>query len=374
MSERDDTQETETGWFHCGRCGALFGALVGGGLPENCPDCGRDPVVDDAEMAFALAAANPAAVPAGPEGAGHGKGRVGAKSRREPAKLRAGSKLMLGVVVVWALLLCGLALTASFFRQQAEDAELPVDAVEERRFLLDEAPACHQQLMGFLMTSTPEERARFVLDPGGTVGKMVRSNEELPVLAAGEAPGLLVIDAIDTPAGKCIEGVWALDDKWKLEAVFRRGSSGDWRLDWELLTRYSDTSWAIFVAGAGPDVGEFRVLARRRTISDDLLAEDNLGVVLLGPTVADPGQVGAASPEILVPRETQTGRAIERAFERRDAGLAAYGSATSKFDPNGMIRLRVRVRRLDDTEKRFEIEEVIATHWLSIDDLGIDLK
>ena len=48
----------KTGWFHCGRCGSFFGAEVGGGVPESCPECGRDPVVSSSEMAFVQATEN----------------------------------------------------------------------------------------------------------------------------------------------------------------------------------------------------------------------------------------------------------------------------------------------------------------------------
>lgn len=361
-------EEEQSGWFHCGRCGSLFGALVGAGLPEQCPECSGDPVVEDGEIAFAQASRSGRAASLQVS-----VGAPGAQPNRR--RTSAGARLLMIVVVGWAVVLAGIALAVTFFRGdspvQDDVASVPG---EDSRMLQEAIPSCYQAMMTFMTHVTPEARAGVVRNPSRTVGLMVRGSEKLPVLAEDAELRLLLDGLLTTPDGKAVATVWDFDGTQKVEAVFFRGDEGEWRLDWEQLARYSEESWPLFLAGGGEDEAEFRLLARRRDVSDPEAARLNLGIVLLEPENSRPERVGAASPQILVPKDSPEGGIIERAFQRREAGGAAYGATSSKFDPNGMIRLRVRVRRIDGEDKHFELVKVIATHWLAIDDLGIDAE
>jgi len=368
------TEEAKTGWFHCGRCGALFGAAVGGGVPGSCPECGRDPVVEEAELAFHQASG------------GGGPAEMAASQpqrRRKPANpapvtaARAGSRVLLAVVVGWALLLLGIAGLVAFMR---DDEKVPVaDAIpegaENRRVFQQGYEEVYRTMVAFLREGLPESRAKYVKDPGETLGKMVRWDEEIENLDEDQELEPLISHVIDTPQGRAIECVWELDGGRKVEGVFfpeMRDGEEVWLLDWELFSRYSEKDWSLFVTGSGEEVAEFRLLARRRAIYDDEAADSHLGVVLLAPNPIFPEKSGAPSPEIRVLKHSIEGRLIEKAFDRLESGEGAYGSESQRFDPQSMVRLRVKVRRLAGPEKQFEIEEVVAVHWLGIDDPGIE--
>lgn len=43
-------------------------------------------------------------------------------------------------------------------------------------------------------------------------------------------------------------------------------------------------------------------------------------------------------------------------------------------DPESLIRVRVKVRRIKDDEgSRFELVDVVACHWYSSDDPGVEI-
>ena len=56
-------------------------------------------------------------------------------------------------------------------------------------------------------------------------------------------------------------------------------------------------------------------------------------------------------------RVSPDGRFILRSFS---------GSKLGEVDPDEMIRLRVRISRKGEEERSFQIDELLATHWLEL--------
>ena len=186
-----------------------------------------------------------------------------------------------------------------------------------------------------------------------------------------EAPALEYVGVIETTAGPLVETLWKDKDNYRIEAVFRRDRN-DWRLDWEAFTRFAEIPWPMFAAGAGEPLQEFRLLARQRLVGErknDLA----ISLVFYPPRFGMPGDVGTASPEFLIPRANDNGRKLEALFALRAQGKSPLSAHVPAEDPDGMIRVRVRIRRHVDAQgtRRFELEEVLAGHWLGIADTGI---
>ena len=74
-----------------------------------------------------------------------------------------------------------------------------------------------------------------------------------------------------------------------------------------------------------------------------------------------------------MPRLSDAGRRLGTLFRMRRDGEMPLGARVPGEDPEEMIRVRARVRRIDDdkTRRRFEIEEILAGHWMGIEDSGI---
>jgi len=243
---------------------------------------------------------------------------------------------------------------------------------DEELAILDEAmPQCARCLGGFLGSGTPEERNQFVWKPISVAGKMARFygmnplSQVNPTDVKNTAKRLLQLET-----GPAIITEWEVVDGRKLDAVFYK-EDGEWRLDWEQFVRYGELPWPLFLAGSGGATGEFRVMARSKRV-DEKSSGNLLSIVLYSPRFGYPGDPGNASPEFLVPRDSEDGRLLAAAFRAERGGKSPFDGALAAGDPDGMIRLRVRVKRTDSEKGRvLTLERVIACHWLANDEPGL---
>ncbi len=358
-------------WFHCGRCGSLFQAPAGEDEGRLCSKCGFAPATGLLEAAIAT----PAHVPEARQTGAEGEESV-AKTR---TRKRKGSHFMLKLIAGWLIVLLLIIVGA---RQLWRDApqttkpastrvEDPVISDLDVKLLEEAGPRCTEAFSGFLNAGTPEERNQFVLDPVNTASRMARFYSLNPLVNI-EPKTLRFQDqsVLEVPGSRAIESRWIGEDDKIYDAVFRE-ENGEWRLDWDHFSRYSDYPWALFLAGSGAPEGEFRLLARER-LAEERKAEQNISVVLYAPRVGRPGESGLQSPEFLVSRNKPEGRLLDAAFKAARKQQALFGSTLPRIDPEGMIRVRVTVKRTEvNLERRFEITKVSACHWLSIDDPGV---
>lgn len=341
-----------------------------------CPKCGFDPCPGPAARPEDLE--QPAAKTPGkgkktkahgrgdPRNAGHGKNR----------------HLMLKLIGAWTLVLALIIIGARQMWPETQPDHRPTTtdattdaatdvAAEEAVLLQSSLPKCLAAFSGFLTTS-PEGRNQFVLSPVSTISRMTRFYSLNPWTdidpATLELTGKSILRLPGEPA---IETDWKTPDGKQIDAVFRQ-QHGAWLLDWEQFARYSDHPWPLFLAGTGPDEGEFRLLARER-LAAERKGESTISIVLYAPRFGHPGETGFQSPEFLVPRDSRDGRLLAGAFQIARERKRVFASQLPELNPDDMIRLRLKVRRSEsDQGRRFEISSITACHWLSIDDPGVD--
>lgn len=245
---------------------------------------------------------------------------------------------------------------------------------EEDLELLNEAgQKCADVFAFYLGTNAPEKRNQFVQNPVTTASRMARFYTMNPV--ADLDPSALALknrSVLHLPDRRAIETQWEATDGRLLDAVFTE-QNGDWKLDWEHHVRYSDIPWALYLAGSGDDVGEFRLLARER-LADERKDASDISVVLYAPRFGFSNETGFASPEFLIPRTSENGRKLETAFKLERDGKRPFGVKLPSINPEGLIRVRVKIRRVvENMERRFELEEVLACHWYSTDAPGMEI-
>lgn len=286
-------------------------------------------------------------------------------------KLIGGWSLLLALIVFGARKLWHVEMPA---RPQAAAGTPAVAAATaaDDSLLNRGGPLCTEAFTGYLAAGTPEGRNQFVLTPVTTASRMARFYSLNPLTNVD--PGIITLSGssvLNLPGGKAIETYWDLQDGKKIEAVFRE-ENGEWRLDWDHFARYSDYPWSLFLAGSGNPEGEFRLLARER-LADERKDSTALSIVLYAPRFGQPGDTGFQSSEFLVSRTSRDGQLLDAAFKMARRGERAFGAKLPDLNPEGMIRLRVKVRRLDvDMERSFEITQVLACHWYSVDDPGVE--
>ncbi len=343
-------------WFHCGRCGSLFEAPAGHGDNRKCPSCGADPSPGMAE----LQAASPA---------------------KKSGRKRKNSHLMLKLIVGWILLLALIILgarklypsndTPLSVSQGAVSETGPEPSAEDTLLYQNAAPKCAQVFAGFLAAGTPEARNQFVLAPVSTAARMAHfhSLNSMPEIDPASVK-LINSGLLSMPGGKAFEAQWEISGGKILETVFRK-ENNEWRLDWEHYARYSDYPWTLFLAGTGPEEGEFRLLARER-LAEERKEEETISLALYAPRFGLPKETAYQSPEFLVSRKSNDGKLLDAAFKLLRGGGRVFGSKLANIDPDDMIRVRVNVRRTGfEDERKYEITAVKACHWFSLDDPGV---
>lgn len=352
-------------WFHCCHCGKLFKAPADPDTRGPCPDCGRDPVTGAEPLA-------------GPENTlvrrrvrkhgspSHHPQHKGKRSRHARKNARA----LMFFVTAWVVL---VALAAIFLKRGSDTAPTPAPdyveksdqpSMDDLQLLQDHMQECFDRLLAFLKATDSASRAQHVLRAEQVIPRMTRYYEMNPFLTSEETPSIEHQKVIKTPAGVAIESLWRRTSGELLEVVFFE-EKGEWKLDWDAFERYSSEPWALFLAAQGPGEGEFRLLARER-IGAEGRSEESIGLVLYRQRPGFPGEAVNPSPEVRVARSSALGRAIEEAFKGREENVAPFGSQTFGKDPDGMIRLRVKMSRSDDENRVFEIKELLATHWLDL--------
>ncbi len=348
--------DTSGAWYHCTRCGSLFKASADPERRGTCPDCGGDPGGEEEAPA-----------PAGPV-------KVRRKIRKkQPSRTssRGGegrkAKALMVFVIVWVVLLGLWAISLhrrgkSTTPSASDTPPLSSEDIEDQRLVRDHLDACGNRLMEFLRAPDTGAQALHVLGGGRTVQRMARVQQFNPSNTTDEALEIKRYGVIRTPEGRGIESFWKLGEEKSIEVVFFE-EEGEWKIDWDAYARAGSESWPLFLAGRGRGQGEFRLLARER-IGADGEDEEFIGLVLYGTRFGYPGEAVSPSPEVKVERNSPMGRQIEDAFKARKQGIAPFGSKLGDVDPEGMIRLRVRVSRRGEEERVFQIDELLACHWL----------
>ncbi|MGA0845429.1 MAG: hypothetical protein ACO3RV_02730 [Luteolibacter sp.] len=292
-----------------------------------------------------------------------------------------GRHLMLKLVLVWSCVLVLVVLGARhLWHRPSADRMAPLvdpDAMQltelEAELLQEAGQASSRAFAGFIAAGSPEQRNQFVLNPVQTAARMARYYAQNPLPKID--PEKLMLNSsgiLRLPGATAWHARWENEDGKTFETVFCK-EGDEWRMDWEYFAAYSDFPWALFVAGSGPDEGEFRLLARER-LADERIAEPEISLVLYAPRFGSPLEADYQSPEFLIPRNSKIGKILDQAFRIDRQGGRIYEGKLDELIPENMIRLRLKVRRLEDgSERKFEIREVLACHWYGIDDLGVSL-
>lgn len=354
-------------WFHCGRCGSLFQAKAGESEDRLCAKCGFDPCTGGLELPEEQV-----------KPAKSVRKKSGDPLAKRTTRTRKGSNIMLKLIGIWLVVITLLIIGARKIWHVEEPRKTPAKTTasaageaEDTVFLNESIQKCVQAFSGFVAAGTPEARNQFVLSPISTAARMARFSSLNPAMKVDPATlELAGRSVVHLPDSKGIAIHWKSKDGKQYDAVFLE-ENGEWRLDWDQFARYSDYPWSLFLAGNGPSEGEFRLLARER-LAEERKNADTISLMLYAPKFGIPGSTGFQSPEFLIPKNSPDGQLLVAAFKLARSGGQVFNSKLPDLNPDGLIRVRVKVRRVEtNLERKFEITRVIACHWYSVDDPGV---
>lgn len=376
------TQSTKQAWYHCGKCGSLFEAVLGYDEKRVCSLCEKAPgtgIWAAEDIPSTDVQSNQNIVAKQPEVL------VDEDGRRAVRKKRKGN-VMMKIVVVWTFLMLMAVWLRHYYTQTASEKE-KLDQIASRMTkgtLADESvallnkalPDCHRALGGFLAAGTPEGRNQFVADPINTAGKMAifYAFNSFPKVDV-ENLQRIGQEVINVGSTRMVLTRWKEKDGVEFDAVFRR-HAGTWRLDWDHFSQYSEYPWTLFLTGDGPEEAEFRLLARQKLTESDL---ERIGSRLIfsmfAPVFGKAGETGMESPDFVIDRQSDEGLLIGAALKDRANGDQLFGRTIPPLHREGDIRVHVRVKRNDQGGQRtFTLEEVIACHWINSEEAGYDLE
>jgi hypothetical protein len=290
---------------------------------------------------------------------------------------------MILLVIGWSMVMAVILLVANRYWKGKEVRSADWKAPEEKRltaeqheFIREHAAACQDVIANVLSHVTPEQLNPYVFNSRGTFPDMMRYYRMNPGTQMMEVPIRSVgITVLELPEGPAIEGRWVTEDGRFIDAVFRE-ENGEWRLDWHHFARFSEHPWPLFLAGDGPEQAEFRLLVRRRLVRSILDMEGRpLSLVFHAPRFARPDDPGPPSPVFELDFESKPARILMAGFNQARNGQRPFQSLLPRVEPDeDMMRVRVVMRRIEgEEERRFEIVDVLACHWLQHEDLGVSL-
>jgi hypothetical protein len=369
--------EHNTSWFHCGRCGSLFLSKPGDTDERLCSKCGFDPCPGLGELSGIPQRRKPAEESDGNQYTDSSKKSAKRTTKKHKPK---NSYFMVKLITGWLLLLALIIFGARMLWNQEDHEPEPTAETDssadstpgaDTNLINESQQEYSKTLAGYLSAGNPEARNQFVLDPISTATRMVRFDSLNPLTKIDPAKIAQSERGVLNLSGEtAIETHWTSEGRL-FDAVFRKQDNA-WRLDWDQFVRYSDYPWSLFLAGSGPDEGEFRLLARER-LAEERKDEDTISIVLYAPRFGHPDETGFQSPEFIVSRNTRNGQLLDAAFKLDREGKSVFDSKLTNTNPDEMIRLRVKVQRSNSELKRtFEITEVIACHWYDLDEPGVE--
>lgn len=360
-------------WYHCGHCGSLFQSDYGYDEDRICEACQLKPGVG---MWPVVNTINP--VVSDKVASYHKTGDKVKKLSRHSSKKRR-SRFIFWGSFIWVMMLLGV-IGFRYYLTNAptgsrtlgvEDLQRSLVASDREKLLNQVLPECDAVIRGFLLASTSEERGVFT----------VRSEELKVALEARDKA--YSFPQMDVSSLQRTGQEWLrLGDEWMIlthwkdavggsefDAVFHKQPDG-WKLDWLHFIRYSEVSWSAFFAGEGDlDQAEFRLLARQhKDVKTQRLSDQRMMIVLAAPVWGRPKRAVLESPMISIDLMSEESQLLTAAFELRGKNLAVSGGELAPLDPDGFVRVRVKVTRNEfGGEYRFIMNELIACHWIDSD-------
>jgi hypothetical protein len=361
-------------WYHCGHCGSLFQSDYGLNEDRVCEICNRNPGIGLWPIVNSVDPVASAKV-ATFQKTGDSLKKIAITPSRHSRRF----KKIIKFTVVWILILL-VAVVSRYYitKNTVKPRVLSVAHLnrslseQDKEIILNQVfPECDRVIRGYLSATTVDDKGSFIAKSIDYKAVMAMYEKDHPF------PDLEV-DSLEVTAKEWIRSgkEWMVLSHWRdadgkneFDAVFRKESDG-WKLDWTHFSRFSETSWKLFLVGEGKlDQAEFRLLARQQK---DAVAENmrdlRMMIVLAAPEWGKPLQVSDESPMISVHLSSEAGKMLKAAFELREKNLAATGGPLASMDPEGFVRVRVKLTRDEfEGEFRLTINELEACHWMDAD-------
>lgn len=390
--------QENTSWHHCGKCGEVYKAAKG----SLCPACERTPLPSRKKLSVHTVEGSStqvrkefspnltADVPAPGNLIRIGNhsefvDSAAAPSRQSTERKRKKSYPLLKFMIGWCvaiILLAGLikwkfsapAPTVATAPPESTDSALTEARTQasENIDLFNQAYKSMQETTALLFeTSAPETLAQYCRQRP-RIASIIFNDGPKASLFKPESLQLADHNVIRPGGLPMIETIWKDDRGRMLEIVFAK-EDDRWVVDWESYAKSSTLPWSVFQGAEGEEDGIFRMLVRERLV-DQTYSDLQMSVVFYEPSFLRGGPLGLQTTDFLIDRKSRDGRLLTAALEARKNDKPLMGSILPQADPPNTARVCVKIRRsIKNGQKVFTLVEVLACHWLGVDDPGVTL-
>jgi len=375
MNHKIKSQSTShLSWYHCGRCGSLFQAALTPSKTLRCTECGLNPIPFKAEN-------NSQQKPFFQKNDNQKFTEKKIKEKNWQNIIHENIEFFKSAIVLFWLIFTFLIIfiAKNFYGTSSKKVAINYSnkakssEIGENFILNKNLNSCVQVMANFLQAGPPEQRSQYVINRTKSVKLMGHEDIENSSTIEAPAPGIAKSSLVNLGDEKAIETSWTIADDRIIEAIFRK-ERNEWLIDWEHFVRYSDMPFSVFLSGNGDAEGEFRLLARER-LADERKNMSTISLMFYAPIFGLPADTASPSPEFLVDRNSPEGQLLKAAFSALKNKKRPFDAKLANHDPEGMIRVRVKIRRSGEVDTRaFKITELKACHWYSSDLPGFDLN
>lgn len=302
--------------------------------------------------------------------------------RQSTERIRKKSYLLVKLLVTWFSLLILAAfiikwkfndtppVIATQVAQGADDSKML--AGRNLDVINQSASAIMSTAAEFFAATAPEALAQSCIKRPRLVQTINNDGAKSTIFKPEKMPELITKNVIRPAPAPMVETVWADSRGRKIELVFAQ-QDDHWLIDWESYAKSSAMPWPVFQAADGDDVGTFRLLVRERLVRSPP-TEASLSVVFYEPGFLRGSGLGSPSCDFIIDRRGKTGKMILAALKTKQENKPVFNSIFPENDPPNTARVHVKIRRqVVDDVKKFTLEELLACHWLGIEDPGIEL-
>ena|GEM_PF-2288288 len=403
-------------WLHCSKCGEVFEATTDAVL---CPSCQRAPItkkknanvhiVDGSahstrkEFSAKLTPAAPlehsqkrrsmtqpeetdkqlSEQPTSPKQRSNKPTRPKRSGNHYEGRSKpAQDFILIKIIALWLMALTGIAL---FIKYKLDSMRSPVSVISDDKPLEDavllsknidvinqSAAPIMATANEFFQTTTPETYTQICRKRPRLAQTIFNDASKVALFKSDNAPSLIARNVIRIGEKTMVETIWIDERKRRIEIVFAP-QDDQWLVDWESFAKSSFMPWSVFHAEKEDGEGTFRMLVRQRLVQESASAL-TISVMFYEPGFFHGSNLGLSTPAFTVERKSHDGKLILAALKAREDNEPIFGSMFPANDPPSTARVTVKIRRVvKDDIKTFELVEIVACHWLGVDDVGIDL-
>lgn len=341
------------GYFHCAVCNQLFKSPITAEAPPYCSYCGKPSLTVESPEKLRRRASDP------PNRKSDSQSRGSRKELRYAAALVTVAT-MIGSISFYQFYLKGAK--SNDVEVSVKDHQKTISYVQARKLLL----ICENGVNQFLETRESKELFKQSKKHDKLHRQMEKYYTDNPLFVIGEHNASILSWSFIRDAEPFVIGLVAEDEGRQFEMVFIHDVDDleAYKVDWGFYVRYNEVALRDWVQLNQEAEHEFRLYMRILEIGDNY-------TLVFYPPSSNEGELlnNSVSVSVNVPVGSDMAKSMMSLLNHDSKVDQDFRNITTKRDPEGYQRVRVKLKKSAERGKKAAIEltEFIANDWYSFD-------